>query len=54
MAYSFMTGYPSRFGGGFSMMDPETLRKQRFTYVKYWLRKLEKDMADIAAAAKKD
>lgn len=53
MAYMFMTGIPGRGSSGFCMMDPETLKKQRITYVKYWTRKLEKDLRQIAAAAKR-
>lgn len=31
-------------------MDPETLKKQRITYMKYWVRKLEGDLRTVAAA----
>lgn len=48
MAYVFMTGIPSKFGSrGFCMMDPEVLKKQRITFVKYWLRKLEQEFASM-------
>jgi hypothetical protein len=28
-------------------MDPETLKKQRWTYVKYWLKKMNKDIREV-------
>lgn len=34
------------------MMDPETLKKQRMTYVRYWTQKLNDDLKAIAAAAR--
>jgi hypothetical protein len=49
LAYTFMRGIPGRGGssGGFQMMDPETLKNQRWTYVKYWLKRLSKDWDKI-------
>jgi hypothetical protein len=47
VAYSFMIGLPGWGSAGFCMMDPETLKKQRWTYVKYWLGKLERDVKRI-------
>lgn len=46
-----MTGLPGFGSRGFCMMDPETLKKQRMTYVRYWKRKLDDDLKAIAAAA---
>ncbi len=40
MAYLFMTGLPAWGSAGFCVMGPDELRRQRWTYVKYWLRKL--------------
>ena len=51
MAYMFMTGIPGFGTRGFCMMDPETLKKQRITYVEYWRNQLEQDLRAVAAAA---
>lgn len=50
IAYQFMTGIPGWGSSGFCMMDPEVLRKQRWTYVKYWLRQLNKDIRAVDKA----
>lgn len=47
LAYSFMIGLPGWASSGFCMMDPETLKKQRYTFVKYWHNKLNSDRAKI-------
>lgn len=53
MAYAFMTGIPGFGSRGFCMMDPEVLKKQRITYVKYWMNKLNEDLREVATAATK-
>jgi hypothetical protein len=53
MAYAFMTGIPGFGNRGFSMMDPEVMKKQRITYVKYWWKKLVEDLRTAAAALNK-
>lgn len=50
IAYIFMTGLPGFGGGGFCMMDPETLRRQRITYVKYWLKRYNESMSRVLSA----
>lgn len=52
IAYAFMTGIPGWGSSGYCMMDPETLKKQRWTYVKYWLKKMNKDISDVVKALK--
>jgi hypothetical protein len=42
-----MTGVPGMGSSGYCMMDPETLKKQRWTYVKYWLKKMNKDIREV-------
>jgi hypothetical protein len=49
----FMTGIPGFGSSGFCLMDPETLRKQRWTYVKYWRNKLINDVKHVIAAFNK-
>lgn len=34
------------------MMDPEVMKKQRITYIRYWMRKLQDDLQRAAAALK--
>jgi hypothetical protein len=47
----FMTGIPSRSGStGFCMMGPDELKNQRWTYVKYWDRKIDEMWAEIRNA----
>ena len=53
MAYAFMTGIPGFGQRGFCMMDPETLNKQRITYVRYWMHKLTDDLNAAAAALRR-
>jgi len=48
MAYAFMTGLPGPFSRGFSMMSPAELKRERVTYVKYWMKRLRRDMNAIA------
>ena len=52
MASAFMTGIPGFGQRGFCMMDPEALKKQRITYVQYWMRKLNEDLRAVAAASR--
>jgi hypothetical protein len=48
-----MTGVGGWGSSGFQMMSPSELRKQRWTYVKYWIARLNKDRKAVADAAKK-
>ena len=50
IAYEFMRGIQGWGSSGYCMMDPETLKKQRWTYVKYWLDRLTKDRKEVKAA----
>lgn len=52
LAYAFMTGIPGFGTRGFCMMDPEVMKKQRITYIRYWMRKLQDDLQRAAAALK--
>lgn len=52
MAYAFMTGIPGWGSSGFRMMGPDELKRQRWTYVKYWINKLNRDRDGVAAAFK--
>lgn len=40
LAWAFMTGVPGGFSTGFRIMGPDELKRQRWTYVKYWADKL--------------
>jgi len=50
IAYQFMTGLPGMGSTGFCMMGPEELKKQRITYVKYWVGRLSRDLKAISSA----
>lgn len=50
LAYAFMTGIPTFQGGGFCMMGPDELKKQRWTYVKFWAKRLMKDLSRLNQA----
>ena len=52
LAYAFMTGIPGFGQRGFCMMDPEVMRKQRITYIRYWMKKLAEDLRIAASALK--
>ena len=52
MAYAFMTGVHGWGQYGFCMMDPEVLKKQRWTFVKYWYKKLASDRQAVNQALK--
>jgi hypothetical protein len=47
MAYLFMTGVPSSMTRGFCLMDPESLKKQRLTYARYWAKLILKDIERV-------
>jgi hypothetical protein len=53
IAYAFMTGIPARGSAGFCMMGPDELRRQRMTYVRYWMKLLGKHIDEIKAASKR-
>lgn len=53
IALRFMIGLASGHSAGFSMMDPEVLKKQRWTVVKYLLRRMDELQAAIIKAAEK-
>lgn len=53
LAYLFMTGIPGWGSSGFCMMTPDQLKKQRWTYVKYWTKKLIEDRNDVYTALRK-
>lgn len=50
IAYTFMTGLQGRglHSMGFTMMGPEELMRMRWTYVKYWLRRIREDRKAVA------
>lgn len=50
--YKFMTGIPFRGSAGFSMMGPDEVRAQRWTFVKFWLGRLDRDVKEFVTAAK--
>jgi hypothetical protein len=47
LSYKFMCGIPFHGSAGFSMMGPEELKKQRWTFVKHWAKELNEHV-DIA------
>ena len=53
IAYLFMVGIPGWGSHGFCMMDPETLKKQRWTFVKYWADKLIKERNSVITSLSK-
>jgi len=50
LVYMFMTGVPGWGSSGFCMMGPEELKKQRWTYVKYWANLLVKQRSEAISA----
>lgn len=44
-----MTGIPGWGSAGFCMMQPNVLRGERITYVRYWIKKLAEDLSKIKA-----
>lgn len=52
VSYAFMTGLPGFGGGGFCMMGPDELKRQRLGYVKRWQGMLVRDMREISTAAR--
>ena len=53
IAYTLMTGIPGWGSAGFAMMGPDELRRQRITFVKYWIKKLGDDLANVKTAMSK-
>jgi hypothetical protein len=53
LAYRFMRGIPSPYSVGFNMMGPEELKRQRWTYVKFWLNRIDEDTRAVKAAVSK-
>lgn len=52
IAYDFMRGLPTAFGGGYAMLSPSELRKQRFCYIAAWHKRLVSDYNAIVESAK--